>query len=128
MQTSSECRKYLSVHLIYHKNSSSLSAFKTSCTLDNLLLQFCRWPVNNTSSGYYTITKDRRRKQRRRLMIFVKDRSEIKKNKLQAWTLDWSTSLDQGLLGGLLHHASEVGKRHKANKKDWRRKMQRASV
>jgi len=107
--TSGNLERISSTDLIDLRNRFSLSGVKTNCPLVYLLLQTCRWPVNNTSSGYYIITKDRSRQKAKEVsvIIFVKGGSEIKKNKLKACILHWSRSSS---LGALLHTASEVGK------------------
>jgi len=43
--------RILSILSIDHRNSSILAGVRTICPLDYLLLQICRWPVNNTWSG-----------------------------------------------------------------------------
>lgn len=55
------------------------------------------------------------------MIIFVKGSSQIKKNKLEAHTLNWSRD---GSLGALLLAASEVGKGQKTDNKTLRRQMQ----
>lgn len=59
-------------------------------SFDYLMLQICKCPVNNMSSGYDTITQGRRREKAEevRVIIFVKGSSQIKKNKLEAHTLN----------------------------------------
>lgn len=122
-RTAGEYRKDFTYSLNRSQNNFSLPGIRPICPLDYLLLQICRWPVNNTSSGYHIITKGRRRGKVKevRVIIFVKGSSEIKKNNLEACALNWSRTSS---LGALLRAASEVGKGQKADKKDSRREMQ----
>lgn len=107
--TSGNLERILSTDLIDPRKRFSLSGEKTICSLDYLLLQTCRWPVNGTSSGYYIITENRSRQKAEEVTVIIveKGSSEIKKNKRKACILHWSRSSSLGLL---LHTASEVAK------------------
>lgn len=74
--------------------------------------------------------KRREKAEEVRVIIFVKGGSQIKKNKLEAHTLNWSRD---GSLGALLLAASEVGKGQTclcllADNKSLRRQMQEKSL